>query len=161
MKYNTQNQYLWPNITVKPTPTLAMASPSSWPVLVPCAPAVLRRRLPWALGHGLTQALETLAAAFCGIQCPALLNMREWFIRRRQYPGKSCGWLRSRPGAKLPIGSPRGALRSLNLAVSPSAACSTLCSAKVPYATAKWAACPSAISVPVCAVSSPRHRHHR
>ena len=27
-----------------------MASPFSWPVLVPCAPSVLRRRLPWALG---------------------------------------------------------------------------------------------------------------
>ena len=40
----------WPNWAVKRTPTLAMASPSSWPVLVPCAPSVLRRRLPWALG---------------------------------------------------------------------------------------------------------------
>jgi uncharacterized protein YecT (DUF1311 family) len=28
-----------------------MASPSSWPVLVPYAPSVLRRRLPWALGR--------------------------------------------------------------------------------------------------------------
>ena len=27
-----------------------MASPFSWPVLVPCAPSVLRRRLTWALG---------------------------------------------------------------------------------------------------------------
>jgi len=36
-----------PNWAVKRTPTQAMASPFSWPVLVPCAPAVLRRRLPW------------------------------------------------------------------------------------------------------------------
>ena len=28
-----------------------MPSALSWPVLVPYAPAVLRRRLPWALGH--------------------------------------------------------------------------------------------------------------
>jgi hypothetical protein len=39
--------YPVPNWAVKRTPTLAMASPSSWPVLVPCAPSVLRRRLPW------------------------------------------------------------------------------------------------------------------
>ena len=36
-----------PNSAVKRTPTQAMASPFSWPVLVPYAPAVLRRRLPW------------------------------------------------------------------------------------------------------------------
>jgi len=36
-----------PNWAVKRTPILAMASPFSWPVLVPYAPAVLRRRLPW------------------------------------------------------------------------------------------------------------------
>ena len=39
-----------PNWAVKRTPTQAMPSAFSWPVLVPCAPAVLRRRLPWALG---------------------------------------------------------------------------------------------------------------
>ena len=33
-----------PNWALQRTPTLAMASPSSWPVLVPCAPSVLRRR---------------------------------------------------------------------------------------------------------------------
>jgi hypothetical protein len=148
----------WPNWAVKRTPTRAMPSAFSWPLLVPYAPSVLRRRLPWALGHGLTQALETLAAAFCGFKCPAPLNMREWFSRRRSLPGKSCGWLRSRPGANLPIGSPRGVVRWLNLAVSPSAACSPSRGAQVPRATAKVAACPSAISTPVCAVSSPRHR---
>ena len=84
--------------------------------------------------------------------------MREWFSWRRPYPGKSCGWLRSRPGAKLPIGSPRGALRSLNLAVSPSAACCPPLSAQVPHAVAKRAACPSAISARFCAVALPRHR---
>ena len=40
-----------PNRAVKRTPILAMASPFYWPVLVPYAPSVLRRRLPWALGH--------------------------------------------------------------------------------------------------------------
>ncbi len=39
-----------PNWAVKRTPTQAMASPFSWPVLVPFAPSVLRCRLPWALG---------------------------------------------------------------------------------------------------------------
>jgi hypothetical protein len=39
----------WPNWAVKRTPTLAMASPFSWPVLVPYVPAVLQRRLPLAL----------------------------------------------------------------------------------------------------------------
>jgi hypothetical protein len=39
-----------PNWAVKRTPTQAMASPFSWPVLVPSAPSVLRCRLPWALG---------------------------------------------------------------------------------------------------------------
>jgi hypothetical protein len=36
-----------PNWAVKRTPTQAMPSAFSWPVLVPYAPAVLRRRLPW------------------------------------------------------------------------------------------------------------------
>src|SRR5690606_7435913 len=40
-----------PNWAVKRTPTRAMPSAFSWPLLVPCAPSVLRRRLPWALGH--------------------------------------------------------------------------------------------------------------
>ena len=62
------------------------------------------------------------------------------------------------PSANWPIGSPRGAVRRLNLAVSPTAACSQPCSAKVPHATAALAACPSAISARFCAVSSPRHR---
>ena len=62
------------------------------------------------------------------------------------------------PSANWPIGSPRGAVRRLNLAVSPSAACSQPCGAQVPHATAKRAACPSAISARFCAVSSPRHR---
>ena len=35
-----------PNCAVKRTPTQAMPSASSWPVLVPYAPSVLRRRLP-------------------------------------------------------------------------------------------------------------------
>ncbi len=39
-----------PNWAVKRTPTRAKASPLSWPLLVPCAPSVLRCRLPWALG---------------------------------------------------------------------------------------------------------------
>ena len=39
-----------PNWAVKRTPTQAMPSAFSWPVLVPSAPSVLRRRLPWALG---------------------------------------------------------------------------------------------------------------
>jgi hypothetical protein len=51
-----------PNWAVKRTPTLAMASPFLWPVLVPYAPSVLRRSLPWALGHGLTEALETFGS---------------------------------------------------------------------------------------------------
>ncbi len=37
MKCNTEAQKSAPNWAVKPTPTLAMASPSSWPVLVPSA----------------------------------------------------------------------------------------------------------------------------
>jgi hypothetical protein len=40
---------LMPNWSVKRTPTLAMPTAFSWPVLVPYAPSVLRRRLPWAL----------------------------------------------------------------------------------------------------------------
>jgi hypothetical protein len=95
---------------------------------------------------------------FCSIRLPVPLNMREWFVRRRPLRGKSASRLRCRPGANLPVGSPRGALHSLNLAVSPSAACSPKCSVQVPHASAKWAACPSAISTPVCAVSSPRHQ---
>ena len=43
--YPTQRHQ--PNWAVKRTPTLAMASPFLWPVLVPYAPSVLRRRLPW------------------------------------------------------------------------------------------------------------------
>ena len=39
-----------PNWAVKRTPTRAMPSAFSWPLLVPCAPSVLRRRLPGALG---------------------------------------------------------------------------------------------------------------
>ena len=39
-----------PNWAVKRTPTQAMPSAFSWPVLVPYAPSVLRRRLPRALG---------------------------------------------------------------------------------------------------------------
>src|SRR5690606_33677939 len=39
-----------PNWSVKRTPTRAMPSAFSWPLLVPFAPSVLRRRLPWALG---------------------------------------------------------------------------------------------------------------
>jgi hypothetical protein len=62
------------------------------------------------------------------------------------------------PSANWPIGSPRGAVRRLNLAVSPTAACSQPCGAQVPHATTKRAACPSAISARFCAVSSPRHR---
>ena len=61
------------------------------------------------------------------------------------------------PCANWPIGSPRGAVRRLNLAVSPTAACSQPCGAQVPHATTKRAACPSAISARFCAVSSPRH----
>ncbi len=41
----TQSQR--PNWSVKRTPTQAMPSAFSWPVLVPYAPSVLRRRLPW------------------------------------------------------------------------------------------------------------------
>ena len=33
----TTRTWPWPNWAVKRTPTLAMASPSSWPVLVPSA----------------------------------------------------------------------------------------------------------------------------
>jgi hypothetical protein len=62
------------------------------------------------------------------------------------------------PSANSPIGAPRGAVHRLNLAVSPSAACSPPCSAKVPHAAAMLAACPSAISVRFCAVALPRHR---
>ena len=47
-----------PNRAVKRTPTQAMPSASSWPVLVPCAPAVLRRRLPWALGTTRMSSVE-------------------------------------------------------------------------------------------------------
>ncbi len=46
MKCNTKAQNTAPNWAVKPTPILAMASPFSWPALVPYAPTVLRRRLP-------------------------------------------------------------------------------------------------------------------
>ena len=95
---------------------------------------------------------------FCGIERPAPPITREWFCGPRPLPGKSTGGLRSRPGANSPNGSPRGAVRGLNLAVSPSAACLPPCSAQVPHATAKWAACPSAISVRFCAVALPRHR---
>ena len=61
------------------------------------------------------------------------------------------------PSANWPIGSPRGAVRRLNLAVSPSAACCPPRSAQVPHAVAKRAACPSAISARFCAVALPRH----
>jgi hypothetical protein len=54
-----------PNRAVKPTPILAMASPFYWPVLVPCAPSVLRRRLPWALAI-TRECLEGLERASKG-----------------------------------------------------------------------------------------------
>ena len=119
-----------------------------------------RRPLLLALGHGLTQALEAFSRRVCGSWRMARLNLREWLGIHRPFPSRSIGGLLSRPSANPPITSPRGTLRSLNLAVSPSAACSPSRRAQVPHATAKMAACPSAISTPVCAVSSPRHRRH-
>ena len=44
---------------------------------------------------------------------------------------------------------PHGALARLNLAVSPSAACSPICCAKVPHTIALLAARPTAVSAPV------------
>ena len=42
-----RNKRFAPNWAVKRTPTQAMPSAFSWPVLVPYAPAVFRRRSPW------------------------------------------------------------------------------------------------------------------
>ena len=47
-----------PNWVVKRAPTQAMPSAFLWPVLVPCAPSVLRRRLPWALGLHMAHRLS-------------------------------------------------------------------------------------------------------
>ena len=54
----------------------------------------------------------------------------------------------ARPGLALQLqrSMPSGAMPMLNLAVCPSAACSSPRSAKVPHAAAKWAARPSAVS---------------
>jgi len=45
VRFNQSSICHQPNRAVKRTPTRAMASPLSWPLLVPCAPSVLRRRL--------------------------------------------------------------------------------------------------------------------
>ena len=54
-----------------------------------------------------------------------------------------------RPSAHVHRDLPRGALVGLNLAVSPSAASSPTCGAKVPHAIAFLAARPTAVSAPV------------
>jgi hypothetical protein len=57
-----------------------MASPFLWPVLVPYAPSVLRRRLPWALGPRvnapLTQAKRATSSVAKGSQACA-----SWFAQ--------------------------------------------------------------------------------
>jgi hypothetical protein len=83
--------YRQPNWAVKRTPTRAKASPLSWLLLVPCAPSVLRCRLPWALGHSPKHALEayswrvlqhsaSCAAEHAGMVCQA--SAASWQINR-------------------------------------------------------------------------------
>ena len=68
-----------PNRAVKRTPTRAMASPFSWPLLLPSAPSVLRRRLPRALGdiEACTMSVKNEPTT------PALWTHRAYFERFR------------------------------------------------------------------------------
>src|SRR3989344_4952948 len=70
-----------PNWAVKRTPTQAMPSAFSWPVLVPSAPAVLRRRLPWALGPHLKPCVSP---SFEGSACARLALIARLHARHQQ-----------------------------------------------------------------------------
>jgi hypothetical protein len=81
-------------------------------------------------------------------------HMREQFCSRRLLPITSTAKRCFRPSAQSRLVSPSGAGSVLNLAVCPSAACSSFGGAKVPRALALLAARPAACSVGLCAVAS-------
>ncbi len=122
LRHETPSICHQPNWAVKRTPTQAMASPFSWPVLVPSAPSVLRCRLPWALGLRFL-ALRLGKASF--MSCHASINRHRCSAREHRclpWPfslslmhlcvasGLAFEWLQV---------SPHGAAQSLNLAVCP------------------------------------------
>ena len=70
---NDIRAFPWPNWSVKRAQTWAMPSAFSWPMSVPCAPSVLRRRLPWALvvSNALTLGRSGNLASRNNAVCPS------------------------------------------------------------------------------------------